>query len=83
MPPKTLLGATFCYGNPAYLLGLRRYAKRFGTSLKMVSYHRYAASHCGSTNLTAGAIRKRSASAGQAVIMGGIHAALGCGGEQL
>ena len=72
MPPKMIQGATFCCLNPAYLLGLRSYAKRFRTSLKTVSYHRYAASHCDSPNLTAGALLERSASAGQAAIMGAI-----------
>jgi hypothetical protein len=55
LPPKMIQGATFCCLNPAYLLGLRSYAERFASSLKTVSYHRYAASHCGSPNLAAGA----------------------------
>eukprot|EP01043_Picozoa_sp_COSAG02_P052456 COSAG02_NODE_5655_length_4148_cov_172.597184_2_plen_403_part_00 len=76
MPRKMIQGATFCCLNPAYLLGLRGYAKRFVSSLKTVSYHRYAASHCGSPNLTAGALLERSASAGQAAIMGGIAKAI-------
>lgn len=72
MPPAMIQGATFCCLNPAYLLGLRSYAKRFSSSLKTISYHRYAASHCGSPNLTAGTLLERSASSGQAAIMAGI-----------
>ena len=72
MPDKLIQGATFCCLNPAFLLGLKPYAKTFGESLKTVSYHRYAASHCASPNLTASAILSREASSGQAVIMGGI-----------
>lgn len=72
MPLKMIQGATFCCLNPAYLLGLRSYAEHFAPLLKTVSYHRYAASHCASPNLTAGALLERSASADQAAIMGGI-----------
>ena len=76
MPPKMIQGATFCCLNPSYLLGLGRYAKRFAPLLKTVSYHRYAASHCGSAHLAAGALLERGASAGQAAIMRGIARAV-------
>lgn len=72
MPDRMVQGATFCCLNPTFILGLKSYARKFGSDLKTVSYHRYAASACASPDLAPGKLLSRQASAGQAAIMGGV-----------